>query len=291
MSTGAGIDVLAIGDITALSAKPWFLAWTFTPAELAHADGLAATRREEYLAGRFAVKEAVAKLLRTGFSNGVTPAQIEVGRDGGGGPTVTLHEVARTRALGLGIAEITVSIAHKDAIVVALAVSPADQDIGQAAAGTRIHEITAELAAEAQRRREGTTAGPSARVRVRVGQECVHYGGALVDGAFVLRLFGDLMTEIAIRTDGVEGLLSRYEDVRFLAPVRPGDYLEAEARVTAMTALRREVVLEARKVIAARYDRGESCAEVLAEPALVAQATGTIVVPYQAARRDRGGRP
>ena len=29
-----------------------------------------------------------------------------------------------------------------------------------------------------------------------------HYGGSLVDGAYVLGLFGDVATELCIRTDG-----------------------------------------------------------------------------------------
>ena len=46
-----------------------------------------------------------------------------------------------------------------------------------------------------------------------------HYAGDLVDGAYVLALFGDLATEVCIRTDGDEGLFAGYDEVRFLAPV------------------------------------------------------------------------
>ena len=48
-------------------------------------------------------------------------------------------------------------------------------------------------------------------LRVRMGQEDAHYGGNLVDGARMLKLFGDIMTEIAIITDGDEGLFVGYE--------------------------------------------------------------------------------
>ena len=34
-----------------------------------------------------------------------------------------------------------------------------------------------------------------------------HYAGHLVDGAYVLGLFGDVATEVCIRTDGDEGLV------------------------------------------------------------------------------------
>ena len=53
-----------------------------------------------------------------------------------------------------------------------------------------------------------------------------HYAGNLVDGAYSLRLFGDVATEMCIRTDGDEGLFASYSDVQFLAPVRAGDVVE-----------------------------------------------------------------
>ncbi len=56
-----------------------------------------------------------------------------------------------------------------------------------------------------------------------------HYGGNLVDGAYVLGLFGDVATEVCIRTDGDEGLFASYSDVQFRAPVLAGDVLEVTA--------------------------------------------------------------
>ncbi|MER5353648.1 hotdog fold domain-containing protein [Kitasatospora sp. NPDC002551] len=116
-------------------------------------------------------------------------------------------------------------------------------------------------------------------MRLRLGQEDAHYGGGLVPGARLLGLFGDLITEITVRTDGDEGLLAEYSAVRFTAPCRPGDYLELTARLVHRTRLRRKVEFEAYKVIAARPDRSPSAAEVLAEPLLVCTATATAVVP------------
>jgi 3-aminobutyryl-CoA ammonia-lyase len=139
---------------------------------------------------------------------------------------------------------------------------------------------------------EGDTQALTARLRVRVGQEEAHYGGALVDGARLLRMFGDLVTEITIRTDGDEGLLAEYSDVRFTAPVRPGDYIEATARLTRSTRLRRFVALEARKVIASSGTR-PSAARVLAEPVTVCTANAVTVVPTpkRAGSPDSGRRP
>ena len=56
-----------------------------------------------------------------------------------------------------------------------------------------------------------------------------HYAGNLVDGAYSLGLFGDVATELCIRTDGDEGLFASYSDVQFLAPVRAGDVVEVTA--------------------------------------------------------------
>src|SRR5256712_9365333 len=69
-----------------------------------------------------------------------------------------------------------------------------------------------------------------AYLRVRVGSEDAHYG-TIAAGAFVMQLFGDLATEVTVRRDGDEGLLRAYESVEFLAPVRPGDFLECRARL------------------------------------------------------------
>ena len=56
-------------------------------------------------------------------------------------------------------------------------------------------------------------------IRIRMGAKDGHYGGGLVDGAKILELFGDVATELCIRTDGDEGLFRAYESVEFLKPV------------------------------------------------------------------------
>lgn len=106
-----------------------------------------------------------------------------------------------------------------------------------------------------------------------------HYAGDLVDGAYMLGLFGDVATEVCIRTDGDEGLFASYSDVQFRAPVRAGDVLEATAVVTRVGTRSRTLDFEARVVCRGRPDRGESSAEVLAEPIVAVTATGTVVVP------------
>ena len=124
-------------------------------------------------------------------------------------------------------------------------------------------------------------------VRVRMGQEDAHYGGNLVAGARTLALFGDVITEIAVITDGDEGLFVGYQEIEFLAPVYAGDFLEVTGTVTRIGRTSRTVSFEARKVIASRYDLGPSAADVLAEPIVTCRAIGTTVIPRAHSRKAR----
>src|SRR5690606_21628925 len=91
----------------------------------------------------------------------------------------------------------------------------------------------------------------------------VHYGGNLVDGAYALALFGDVATELCIRTDGDEGMLAGYSDVRFTAPIRAGDVVEVTGTVTRVGNRSRTVELSCAVVCRARPERSPSAAEVL----------------------------
>jgi 3-aminobutyryl-CoA ammonia-lyase len=109
-----------------------------------------------------------------------------------------------------------------------------------------------------------------------------HYGGNLVDGAYILGLFGDVATEACIRTDGDEGLFASYSDVQFRAPVLAGDVLEVSAVITRVGTRSRDVTFEARVVCRAQPERGPSAAAVLADPVVAVTAFGTVVVPTPA---------
>ena len=108
-----------------------------------------------------------------------------------------------------------------------------------------------------------------------------HYAGNLVDGAYALAAFGDVATEVCIRTDGDEGLFASYSDVQFKAPMRAGDVLEISATVTRMGNRSRTLDFEARVVCRGRPDVRESAAEVLEPPIVAVTATGTVVVPLR----------
>ena len=114
-----------------------------------------------------------------------------------------------------------------------------------------------------------------------VPYSAAHYAGNLVDGAYSLGLFGDVATELCIRSDGDEGLFASYSDVQFTAPVRAGDVLEVEATLTRVGTQSRTLDFVVRIVCRGRPDRGESAAELLAEPLVATTATGVVVVPLR----------
>jgi 3-aminobutyryl-CoA ammonia-lyase len=108
-----------------------------------------------------------------------------------------------------------------------------------------------------------------------------HYAGNLVDGAYALGLFGDVATEVCIRTDGDEGLFAAYSDVMFTAPIRAGDVVEVTASVTRVGNRSRTLEFSCAVVCRGRPDVSASAAEVLDPPIVAVTATGTVVVPAQ----------
>jgi 3-aminobutyryl-CoA ammonia-lyase len=122
-------------------------------------------------------------------------------------------------------------------------------------------------------------------IRLRMGAEDAHYGGNLVDGAMMLKLFGDVATELLIRRDGDEGLFRAYESVEFLAPVYGGDYIEAKGRIVKEGKTSRTMEFEAWKVIRPLPNISPSAAELLDPPLLVCKAKGTCVTPLEQQRK------
>jgi holo-[acyl-carrier protein] synthase len=117
----SGIDLVEIDRITNLrpEIRERFLVRVFTPLELDQAG-----KSDASLAGRFAVKEAVAKALGTGI--GVLGWQhIEVERGQQGEPVLHLYGNARDEAdrQGLSTWSISISHTHSHAVAVAVAIS------------------------------------------------------------------------------------------------------------------------------------------------------------------------
>jgi phosphopantetheine--protein transferase-like protein len=119
LSLRIGVDVLDREELRALLGRPWFLRFAYAPEETALADAMGAERRLEFLAGRFAAKEAVLKVLGTGMLQGVAPYEICVDRDTDGAPVVRF----RGRAARWRPPEISLSITHKQNVVAAVAIA------------------------------------------------------------------------------------------------------------------------------------------------------------------------
>jgi len=124
MIVGHGIDLCSVSRIRRMMETHGerFLERTFTPAEIAYA-----RRRqegfEETLAARFAAKEAVMKVLGTGWTEGVGFLGVEVLNEPGGKPYVVLHGGAAEKAEALGIAAWHLSITHTEDLAVVSAVA------------------------------------------------------------------------------------------------------------------------------------------------------------------------
>ncbi len=123
--------------------------------------------------------------------------------------------------------------------------------------------------------------GEKVILRVRMSAADAHYAGDIVAGATMLKYFGDVNTELAIRHDGDEGLFRAYDSVEFLAPVYVGDYIEYHGWIESKGNTSRKINLEAYKVIELARDPNlaSSAANVLKEPILVGRASGTIIIP------------
>lgn len=106
-----------------------------------------------------------------------------------------------------------------------------------------------------------------------------HYAGNLVDGAYSLGLFGDVATEMCVRTDGDEGLFASYSEVAFRAPVRAGDLLEVTAELVRVGNRSRTLAFVATVVGRGRPELSGSAAAMLEEPLVATTATGVVVVP------------
>lgn len=118
-----------------------------------------------------------------------------------------------------------------------------------------------------------------AQLRVRASTQDAHYAGDLVDGAWVLGLFGDLATEICIRHDGDEGLFRAYREIEFLSPVVAGDFVEARASLVESGQTSRTIEFVAEKQITSDSDRAETAGRMVNPPEMIAKAVGIVVVP------------
>ncbi len=98
-----------------------FIKRVFTPVEIEYCQGR--KRCIEHLAGRFAAKEAVMKVLGTGLRRGVNWTDIEIVNEPSGRPRVTLTGRCREIAEEKNLSEILISISHIATHAIASAVA------------------------------------------------------------------------------------------------------------------------------------------------------------------------
>ena len=112
MIVGSGIDLVEINRIkhTADRFGSRFLDRVYTAGEQAYC--LRKRNAAESLAARFAAKEAGAKALGTGISQGVNWLEIEVIREPGGRPGLRFHGRAAERAAGMRVSHAALSLTH-----------------------------------------------------------------------------------------------------------------------------------------------------------------------------------
>lgn len=120
MIVGVGIDVVPVQRFTtALARTPALAGRLFTDRERAHDDGR--PRSGESLAGRFAVKEALAKAL--GAPGGMAWTDAEVSTAPSGQPRLTVVGTVAARAHALGVTAWHVSLSHDGGLAAAVVVA------------------------------------------------------------------------------------------------------------------------------------------------------------------------
>lgn len=97
-----------------------FLARILTAAERAYC--LRRKNPVPSIAGRFAAKEAVLKVLGTGWRGAIAWTDMEVTNDAAGRPSVALAGACQDIAAGLGIEQILISVTHTEHYAAASAI-------------------------------------------------------------------------------------------------------------------------------------------------------------------------
>ena len=119
---GIGTDIIECVRIAQMIEKhgELFLNRVFTAREIQYCS----TRRaaNQHYAGRWAAKEAVLKVLGTGWSRGILWTDIEVVNEVSGAPSIRLVNRAAEIATDRGIAQVHITISHCRAYATAFAI-------------------------------------------------------------------------------------------------------------------------------------------------------------------------
>ena len=110
---GHGIDIVETARIRRSVEEHGqrFLDRVYTPAEQRYC-AASPKRYFEHLAGRFAAKEAVLKVLGTGWRGGIAWTDVEIAKESSGQPRIVLSGECERIARRLEISRWHVSISH-----------------------------------------------------------------------------------------------------------------------------------------------------------------------------------
>jgi len=116
-----GTDIIECVRIAQLIEKHGevFLQRVFTQKEILYCSSRKAAT--QHYAGRWAAKEAVLKVLGTGWAKGIQWTDVEVVNEVSGAPMITLAGKAADVARELGISEVMITISHCRAYATAFA--------------------------------------------------------------------------------------------------------------------------------------------------------------------------
>jgi holo-[acyl-carrier protein] synthase len=127
MIVGSGIDLVEISRIKHAVDRfgSRFLDRVYLKLEQEYC--LRKKHSAESFAARFAAKEAAAKALGTGISQGVNWLEIEVVRERSGRPALRLHGRAAQRAEQMGVVNTSLSLTHTGELAMASVVMETGQ--------------------------------------------------------------------------------------------------------------------------------------------------------------------
>ena len=122
MIRGIGTDIVEIDRISNAIKKEFFLKKAFNDSEIDIAVG---RKKDSFLAGNFATKEAFVKALGTGF-RGVELKDLAVLRDELGKPFIKICNNLNRHLQGIDENKIHVSISNTDSLAIAMVVIETD---------------------------------------------------------------------------------------------------------------------------------------------------------------------
>jgi holo-[acyl-carrier protein] synthase len=121
MIVGIGIDIVSLERFGESLVRPGFSERVFSARELELApEETRPARMLDYLGGRFAAKEALAKAL--GAPGGLVWTDCEVVTDAAGQPSFALSGTVQQRAEALAVSRMHLSITHDAGVAAAVVV-------------------------------------------------------------------------------------------------------------------------------------------------------------------------